>query len=53
MSTLFGLAQSERLPTIVSFLSTLMVLKPEELPLSEKISIVELVLVKVREQKGA
>ena len=50
VSSLFGMTQSERLPTIISFLSTLTILKPEELPLSEKIAIVELVLTKVREQ---
>ena len=44
VSSLFGMTQSERLPTIISFLSTLTILKPEELPLSEKIAIVELVL---------
>lgn len=46
------MTSSERLPTIISFLSTLTILKPEELPLSEKISIVELVLTKIREQMG-
>lgn len=53
LSQLFGITSSERLPTIVSFLSTLMSLKPEDLPFSDKISIVQLVLQKVHEQAAA
>ena len=47
LSSLFGMTSSERLPTIVSFLSTMTSLKPEDLPLADKIAIVELVLSKV------
>ena len=50
VSSLFGMISSERLPTIVAFLSTLTYLKEEELPMADKIAIVELVLTKVREQ---
>ena len=50
VSTLFGMTSSERLSTLVNFLSTLTHLKAEDLPLADKISIVELVLLKVREQ---
>ena len=50
VSSLFGLTSSERISTLVTFLSTLTHLKPEDLPLADKISIVELVLQKVREQ---
>ena len=51
LSTVFGLTNSERLPTIVSFLSTLMSLKQEELPVSEKIFLVDLVLTKIHQQR--
>ena len=49
VSSLFGMTSSERLPTIVSFLSTMTYLREEDLPLTDKISIVELVLSKVHE----
>ena len=44
------MSSSERLSNLVNFLSTLMHLKEEDLPLADKISMVELVLQKVREQ---
>ena len=50
VSSLFGMSSSERLSNLVNFLSTLMHLKEEDLPLADKISMVELVLQKVREQ---
>ena len=53
LSSLFGMTSSERLPTIVSFLSTMTSLKPEDLPLADKIAIVELVLSKVEEQMNS
>lgn len=53
LNQLFGVASSERLPTIISFLSTLTKLRSEDLPLPDKISIVELVLSKVREQMSS
>ena len=40
VSSLFGVTSSERLPTIIQFLSTVTYLKEEELPLSDKIAIV-------------
>ena len=50
ISSLFGMTSSERIPTIVQFLSSLMQLRDTELPLSDKIHLVELVLSKVHEQ---
>ena len=44
LSNLFGMTSSERLPTIIGFLTVLIKLRDRDMPLNDKIQIVQLVL---------